>query len=161
MRIGVISDTHIPVRAAHVPKRVLREFEGVDLILHAGDLIALAVLDELRAVAPVQAVWGNMDPPEVRTQLPVRQIVEANGIRVGLIHGEGSPRGLAERVAREFKDDPVQVVVFGHSHTPTIEYRGEVLLFNPGTPTDRVFASSNSVGVLEVADRIVPEIVPL
>jgi len=65
IKIGVISDTHIPLSANKIPDEIFKHFEGVDLILHAGDLIKLSVLDELRKIAPVEAVYGNMDSLKV------------------------------------------------------------------------------------------------
>ncbi|MHB9091726.1 MAG: metallophosphoesterase family protein, partial [Chloroflexota bacterium] len=86
----MVSDTHISVRARHLPAPLLAALRGVDLILHAGDLVALSVLDELATVAPVEAVHGNVDGWEVINALPRTRIVQAGGKRIGLVHGDGA-----------------------------------------------------------------------
>jgi len=153
MKICVLSDTHVPVAAPVLPPDLLRALEGADLVLHAGDILTMSVLDELGAIAPVEAVRGNMDRPDVQQGLPVKKVVEAQGKRIGLIHGTGPSWGLAPRVLREFPD--VDIIVFGHSHHPLSEQREKVLLFNPGSPTDGRFAPYKSYGVIEIMDDTV------
>ena len=153
MKICVLSDTHIPVAAPELPPVVLQAFAGADMILHAGDILELRVLDGLRAIAPVHAVRGNMDRWDTQEALPIQTVVEAGGRRIGLVHGGGPPWGLTGRVLRQFKD--VDIIVFGHSHHALNEQREKVLLFNPGSPTDRRFAPYRSYGVIEIADDTV------
>jgi putative phosphoesterase len=150
LTIGVVSDTHIPAQARSIPDPVKSAFSEVDLILHAGDLTCMEVLDELSALAPVKAVCGNMDDPDVCETLAARRVVEVEGCRIGLMHGSGPPFGLHRRVVRSFRKEGVQVVVFGHSHRPHNEQRPDVLLFNPGSPTDARFAPCRSFGKLLV-----------
>jgi putative phosphoesterase len=159
MKIGVLSDTHIPVSAEELPADLLKALQGADLILHAGDLVELSVLDDLRAIAPVEAVCGNMDRWDARQVLPAKRVVEAQGKRIGLIHGSGAPWSLPRRMLKEF--DSVDIIVFGHSHRPLNERRKDVLLFNPGSPTDTTFAPYPSYGVLEIGDSVRAEIVRL
>lgn len=156
LRIGVISDTHIPARGRSLPAEVFRIFADVDLILHAGDLVTLDVLTELEALAPVCAVYGNVDPPEVRRRLTARRIVEAGRFRIGLCHGDGG-RSAVEVAARAFSG--VDCVVFGHSHQPLCEWRGGVLFFNPGSPTDRRREAHYSVGLLRAGEALTGEII--
>ena len=85
-RIGVLSDTHIPQRGAWLPDAMLRRFEDVELILHAGDLSTLAVLDQLSAYAPVEAVQGNVEQQEVVVALPIKRTLVVGGCEIGLIH---------------------------------------------------------------------------
>ncbi len=146
-KIGVISDTHIPAAAGALPCAVAARFKGVDLILHAGDLVRLSVIDELELIAPVKAVQGNMDVT-IGGVHPLKRIVEVEDARIGLIHGWGAPYDLHMRVRAEFED--VDCIVFGHSHQPFKEYFNGVLMFNPGSPTDRRFAPYNSIGMLTV-----------
>ena len=151
MRIGVISDTHIPERARRLPEKVLQEFKKVDLILHAGDLVELKVLDDLRlSCSQLKAVYGNMDPLEVRGVLAEKEIIKINGYRIGLVHGFGPPARIIESVSSLFKDDAVEAIVFGHSHAPVNEIREGIFYFNPGSPTDRIFAAYNSFGILKL-----------
>lgn len=149
MKIGVISDTHIPKAAPDLPQAVYSNFAGVDMILHAGDFVELGVLRKLETIAPVKAVYGNMDTDEVRNSLPAKEIVNAGGFTIGLIHGRGNPNGLVKLVKSEFKNG-IDVIIFGHSHTPFNEKIGKTLFFNPGSPTDTVFAPYNSIGILEL-----------
>ncbi len=148
-RIGVISDTHIPHAAKALPPEVERHFRGVDLILHAGDLERLQVIDDLELIAPVKAVRGNMDIEHDPNAAPDKRIVEVEDCRIGLIHGWGSSRDLRLRVRREF-DDSVCCIVFGHSHKPFNEFVSGALMFNPGSATDRRSAPNRSLGMLTV-----------
>lgn len=159
MRIGVISDTHIPRTADWLPKRVCDDLKDVDLILHAGDLTEIEVLEKLNKLAPTRAVYGNMDNGVVQSALPLKDIIEVGRFKIGLIHGSGPPFRLIDRIGREF--DGVDVIVFGHSHSPKNEKRANILFFNPGSPTDRVFARYNSFGILEVNDTIEGKIIKL
>lgn len=159
-KIGVLSDTHIPIVANDLPKKVYDGLAGVDMILHAGDLVEIKVLDKLSEIAPVRAVCGNMDDAKVRSRLPNKDIVEIGGVSIGLIHGWGPPSGLVECVSREFKG--VDLIVFGHSHTALIHGKNGVLFFNPGSSTDKIFATYNSYGILEIENKtITPRIIKL
>lgn len=157
MRIGVISDTHIPVASKKIPERALALLKGADLILHAGDILELSVLDELEKIARTEAVRGNMDHASVMESLPSKQVLEIGRFKIALIHGWGPPQGLVERLRKEFTK--VDCVVFGHTHSPLVERINGTLFFNPGSPTDKVFAPYNSLGLLELNDEIKPEII--
>ncbi len=150
--VGVLSDTHIPVVASRLPRDILEilKGEGVSLILHAGDMVVPAVVDDLLEVAPVKAVVGNMDKPSVGEAWPMKDVIPVEDVRIGLIHGWGSPHDLPERVLEAFALERVDCVVFGHSHLPYNEKREGILLFNPGTPTDTRFSSMRTLGILEV-----------
>ena len=160
MKIGVISDTHIPRVASKLPDKIYDAFKNADLILHAGDLVEMAVLDELNKLAETKAVYGNMDVSEVRKSLPEKRIVRAEGFKIGLIHGSGAPFNLINKIKNEFPEK-VDVIVFGHSHSPVNELRDGVLFFNPGSPTDKLFAKYNSYGILTINKEIKGEIVRL
>lgn len=162
MRIGVISDTHIPTSAKELPAIVVDIFRGVDMILHAGDVVAYNVIEALETIAPVTAVCGNMDLFRNQGLLPDRRIVTAEQCRIGLTHGRGTPAGLPERALREFEGENVRAMVFGHSHQALNESRGGVLLFNPGSPTDKRYAPFCSLGMLTVdGDVIKGEIIKI
>ena len=157
-RVILLSDTHIPKVGPALSGDLLRDFQGAELILHAGDLIEMSVLDELRSLAPTKAVVGNMDLPEVASVLPEKIVVEVGGKLIGLIHGWGPPPGIERRVLSRFSG--VDVVVFGHTHKAMVERREGVLLVNPGTPNDRRFSERLSYGVLNVEDgEVEPDIV--
>jgi putative phosphoesterase len=115
---------------------LLGALRAADLILHAGDLSAASVLDELRALGPpVEAVHGNADEPALRAALPREIVVEAGEARIGLVHIPGPAAGREERLVARFPG--CDAIVFGHTHLPVVErYRG-VWLLNPGSPTER------------------------
>jgi len=151
-RIGVISDTHLGnTGEASVFLRHLAEqhFQGVGMILHAGDIVVPDVL-EVFSPTPVYAIRGNMDPAV--PGVPWKRIVEIEGCRIGLVHGWGSRDGLVERVRNEFRHMPLDCLVFGHSHVPMCQWNDGLLLFNPGSATDRRGMPYTSVGVLEIED---------
>ncbi|MEW6202155.1 MAG: metallophosphoesterase family protein [bacterium] len=160
MKIGVISDTHIPHRAKNVPAKVMKLFEGADMILHAGDLVRLDVIDELSALAPVHAVSGNMDEFGGGT-LPDKKVITAGNWRIGLTHGWGAPLGLAQRVKKMFEGEKLDCIVFGHSHSAHLSSDGGVMILNPGSPTDTVFAPYLSVAILYAEEELKGEIIRL
>ncbi len=160
MKIGVIADTHIPDRAKEIPQQILDAFKKVDMIVHAGDLVDLSVLDELKAVCKnVKAVWGNMDPFEARKGLPEKEIINAGNYKIGVIHGYGNPNKLIGLVTQIFKKDNVNLIIFGHSHSALSEKIGNIIYFNPGSPTDKIFALHNSYGIIEINDKIEAKII--
>jgi hypothetical protein len=162
MRIGVISDTHIPERSKEIPKKILEDFKHVDMVIHVGDLTELGVLESLKAVCPkVIAVRGNMDPPEVRKKLPEKEIIEAGKFRIGIMHGYGSPFSLEEHLSADFKNDKIDMIIFGHSHSACNEKKGGIYFFNPGSATDKIFSEYNSYGIIEIADTIEAKIIKL
>ncbi|HEY3313999.1 MAG TPA: metallophosphoesterase family protein [Bacillota bacterium] len=160
VRVGVISDTHIPRRAKALPGWVREAFEGVDLILHAGDLTTLGVLDDLAELAPVEAVAGNVDAMgPAALALPSRRVVEVGGVRIGLTHGHDGPgSSTPERALAAFREEGVAAVVFGHSHQPMNEVVDGVLLFNPGSATDPRWAGEPTVGLLTVHGSAEPRV---
>ena len=149
-RIGVISDTHIPKHAPRVPDAALRHFEDVELILHAGDLSSLAVLDQLSAYAPVEAVQGNVELPEVQAALPIKREIVVGGCAIGLVHILGERKHYARNARREFP--AARVVIFGHSHIPYAEDADGLLLLNPGSATVRRAQPHCTVAILTITD---------
>jgi len=162
MKIGVISDTHISDPSKKIPQKILDEFRRVDMIIHAGDLIDLSVLDALKAICKnVKAVSGNMDPVEVKKRLPEKEILKVGKHKIGVIHGYGPPNNLINYLSDVFKDDKVDLIIFGHSHNAISEKKAGILFFNPGSPTDKIFASYNSFGIIEINDKIEAKIIKL
>jgi putative phosphoesterase len=159
IKIGVISDTHIPVSASSLPAKIKEIFSDVKMILHAGDILKQEIVDELSLIAKTIAVSGNMDYLETRSRFPFKQIVEVGKFRIGLIHGWGPSFGIEERIKREF--DNVDCIVFGHTHRPQCEKIGSILFFNPGSPTDKRFSPYNSVGILKINEQLEGEIIEL
>jgi putative phosphoesterase len=160
MKIGVIADTHIPNRADAIPQEILKSFKEVDMIIHAGDLVELSVLDKLKSACKnVKAVWGNMDSYEVRKKIPEKEILKIGNYTIGIIHGYGHPNKVIELVTKEFKDDFVNVIIFGHLHSGVNEKIGDILYFNPGSPTDKIYSTYNSYGIIEINDKIEARII--
>lgn len=149
IKIGVISDTHIPKQAEQLPKELLDELAKFDFIIHAGDIEDLKTLKALQKINRVIAVSGNMDPKEVKDQLKQKEIINVDHHKIGVIHGWGDPHKIAQTVLAEFKKDGVQCIVFGHSHQAFNEVIDGVLMFNPGSPTDTNYAHFKSYGVIE------------
>jgi len=151
MKIGVIADTHIPVNLATLPAELKTIFKGVDMIIHAGDLVEESVITALKHICPrVEVVAGNMDSGAALAELPKKKTLHIGNITIGVVHGWGGPQDVPETARKEFKR--ADVIVFGHSHQPLNERRGGVLLFNPGSATDTVFAPYQSVGILHIDD---------
>jgi len=152
MTVFVISDTHIPDRASKLPEKFLRAVKKDDFILHAGDLVTLDVLEELKAKATVHAICGNMDSFEVRDLLPKSKIVQVGSLKIGMFHGSGPPEGLTERVYNRFREKP-EVIIFGHSHRPYNKKIGSSLMFNPGSLTGNLMSASGSYGILHTEEK--------
>jgi putative phosphoesterase len=147
VEIAIISDTHMPRGKRRLPDECARLLRRADLIIHAGDLVTLDVLDELRSFGPpVYAVHGNVDEHAVRRALPGRLIVEAAGARLGVVHDAGPARGRLARLRRAFPD--ADAVVFGHSHIALHERDADGFqVFNPGSPTEKRRARAHTMGV--------------
>ncbi|MBV9804561.1 MAG: metallophosphoesterase family protein [Solirubrobacterales bacterium] len=151
MQIAVISDTHLPRGARRLPDACVERLKGADLILHAGDLMTLAVLRELESLGPVVGVHGNVDDAEVRAALPPSASIEAAGATIALIHDAGPARGRLARMRRRFPE--ADAVVFGHSHIPLLEGTSDGFqIFNPGSPTERRRSPSHTMGMARVEE---------
>lgn len=133
----MIADTHVPKRARDLPARVWEEVAAADVVIHAGDWIAVELLDELESrAARLVACWGNNDGPELRARLPERADATLAGVRFTVVHETGAASGREARMSRRYPDS--DVLVFGHSHIPWDTTTGTGLrLLNPGSPTDR------------------------
>ena len=152
----VIADTHMPRRARALPEGLIPHLERADLILHAGDLMDSALLDELAEYAPVRAVRGNLDPPD----LPETLEFVFGGIGVAMIHDSGRRQGRRRRLRRRFPE--ARVVIFGHSHIPFLEDACGLMLLNPGSPTDRRRQLRHTFALLHArAGKVRAEILPL
>ena len=148
-KIGVISDTHIP-EFKQLPPAIWQYFDGVERIIHAGDLSVLAVIAELETIAPVTAVQGNIEEEEVMLELPIKREIMVGNCRIGIVHILGDSHNRARVACQEFPT--ARVVVFGHSHIPWNEDVNGQLLFNPGSATDRRRQPRCSIGLLHVDD---------
>jgi putative phosphoesterase len=149
--VAVISDTHLPRGSRALPERCVELLRGADLIVHAGDIATVAVLDELRRLGPpVHAVHGNVDEPALREALPAELRVDVGEVRLGVVHDAGPAAGRLARLQRRLGD--CDAVVFGHSHIPLHEHDAGAAfqIFNPGSPTDRRRQPRHTMGLARV-----------
>jgi putative phosphoesterase len=169
-RIGIVTDTHIPDRARELPTNLLAKLHGVELILHAGDILQKKIVTELETIAPVLAVQGNRDfVTRYGRSLPLDRVIEIGAIRIGLTHGHGGWRGYLEEkiryhtlgyisqrtVERAYaRFENVQAVVFGHTHRPYNKIYNNVLMFNPGSTGPEFYTTYGSgLGLLTITPQ--------
>jgi len=159
MIIAVLSDTH----SLNIPTPLLERLKTVDLIIHAGDICDLATLKSLKKIAPTKAVQGNMDEGAVKKELPIKEILECAGKKIGITHGHiGDTREALKNAISAFKDDKMDVVIYGHSHQALQSQIGDTLYFNPGSPNDVIKAKFFSYGLIRIeAGKIKAEIVKI
>ena len=157
MRLGVIADTHGLLRP-----EVFDLFEGVDHILHAGDIGPPELLTELEAIAPVTAVYGNTDGWELRDRLPRVAALELDGCRIVVTHGDQFAGPTPEKLHAAYPD--AEIIVYGHTHRPLLATVDVVVtVMNPGGAGPRRFDLPPSVGIMELEPGIPPRarLVPL
>lgn len=153
-RIGVISDTHLAGHDPSLEELTAKHFQGVDFIVHAGDMVTLDVVETLTMLGHrVIAVCGNMDTPEVRSSCPVSRTIAVEEASIGIIHGWGSPNGIRQRIRSSFTG--VDAIIYGHTHEPFCGMEAGIFFFNPGSPTDSRFTSGRSVGIMEVQGKTI------
>jgi uncharacterized protein len=160
--VGLISDTHIPKHAHILPQRVLEIFQKVDYIIHAGDLVELAVVDELEQLAPVLAVHGNMDGMDVAGALPILNTLHVFDWKIGVMHDPDIAFGF-NKMRELIKEHGFDVFVYGHTHVANVKWEDKTLFINPGSPTVPATSMGQlSVGLLKITkETITPEIVDL
>lgn len=171
MKIGVLSDTHIRGEKASLPPSLYQAFKGVDLILHAGDINHMSVLEKLRKKCGLEvlAVAGNTDLFPTYRDLKDEILIERAGFRIGLRHRAGRDRSIRDKendklgpdTLRRFSKKPLDVLVFGHSHCPYNEVYEGVLLFNPGSVSHPRCGPRGTVGILEVGEKVQGRIIEL
>ena len=145
MKLAIVSDTHMPRGPRRLPEDCVKRLKRADLIVHAGDISTLEVLQDLRVYGTVVAVHGNVDDAEVRAELPETAEVDAGGIKLAVIHDAGPRHGRLERMRRRFPQ--AVAVIFGHSHIPLHERAPDGFqIFNPGSPTERRRAPAHTMG---------------
>jgi uncharacterized protein len=162
MRVVALADTHAPRRWKSCPPPVAEQLRRADLILHAGDVCTAAVLDELSGYAPVLAVLGNNDGPDVAEWgAPETLQADLDGLQVAMLHDSGAAPGRLRRLRLRFPD--AGLVVFGHSHIPLDESGDGLRILNPGSPTDRRRQPRGTLAVLtiESAQLVEARIVPV
>lgn len=135
MKIGILSDTHLSAGGI-LPRQVWESLADTEIILHAGDILTEDLLRDLALIAPVYAVLGNCD--RNIEGLPSKRVLCCGKFKIGLTHGHlGAGKDTPDRAYHLFDGDQVDIIVFGHSHIPYQEVRNGVILFNPGSPTQK------------------------
>ncbi len=130
------------------------------MILHAGDLVEKSVLDELKILAPVEAVAGNMDPQSLQKSLGRFKLVKIGNVAIGLLHGDLAGRQVSFSLVKEiFDPEKVSALVFGHLHEPVVKEENGILFFNPGSAVDPRRTPQPSCGLLEVEGRTISGII--
>jgi len=157
--VAVIADTHMPRGARRLPEAVVARLLESDLILHAGDVVGAALLEELAALGPpLHAVHGNMDEAALQRSLPETLVLDAGGLQIAMTHDPGPRAGREDRLRARFPG--CVAVVYGHTHEPQVAQVGETWILNPGSPTERRRSPSHTMLVLEVIDaRISPRLI--
>lgn len=151
MRVVVLSDTHAPRFWKRCPPSVADHLAHAELILHAGDVCTPAVLEELSHFAPVRAVRGNNDGPDVAAWgAPETLEFEVEGLSVAMIHDSGARNGRLNRLRKRFP--AAGLIVFGHSHIPWDEAGPGIRILNPGSPTDKRRQPHGTLALLEISD---------
>jgi putative phosphoesterase len=146
VRLAIISDTHLPRGGSALPAACVEHLRAADAILHAGDFIEAAVLEELEALGPpVHAVRGNVDSASLQARLPLTRIVAAGDAQIAMLHDAGPAGGRLERLRRRFPQ--AQAAIFGHSHIPLLETSRGFTIFNPGSPTERRRSPQHTMGL--------------
>jgi len=162
MRIAVVGDTHLPRFGRALPAALSDGLRGagVELILHVGDFTGAEVPALFEAIAPLEAVAGNNDPPELAARFGRKKILRVGGARLGLVHGDGRNGTTPSRSAAAFAGDRVDAICFGHSHQPLCERRESLWLLNPGSPTDKRRQPRYSYAIVEIArGQVAPRLV--
>lgn len=158
----MLADTHAPRRWRFCPPAVAEQLRGADLILHAGDVCTAATLDELAGYAPVRAVLGNNDGPDVAAWGATGTLeLDLGGLSVAMLHDSGTATRRPARLRRRFP--AADLVVFGHSHIPLNHAENGQRIFNPGSPTDRRRQPRGTIGVLRIehGQLLSAEIIPV
>lgn len=153
-RLIVLADTHVGQRIDRIPEVVARAIESSSIVVHAGDYTNIETVETLKAYGKVfYGVRGNMDDNKIRIDLPESLVFELNGVRFGLVHGDGSPWGLARRVYDRFSDPKPDVLIFGHSHIPLEEKYDDTLVLNPGSVSGNLFSRCGSYIFMELDEK--------
>jgi uncharacterized protein len=158
--VGVLSDSHVN-DSKSLPKKAVDLLEGTDIIVHTGDYTGIGLVNDLKRLGEFQGVHGNMDPQNIKEELPASRILELNGFRIGVTHPSegGSPFGIEKRIKSKFEN--VDAIVFGHTHRPKNEVIEGILFFNPGSISGRSPEIEKTFGILKIDTEIQGEIIKL
>ncbi len=148
-RVAVLGDTHLPRRARDLPASAWEAIGAADMVIHTGDVTEQPLLDRIAALRPLHAVRGNNDA--ALAHLPDALLLDIDGVAVGVVHDADPSRQRRNRLRTRWPE--ARVVVFGHSHITLCDDDGELLLLNPGSPTDRRRMPGFTMAVLHTDRR--------
>ncbi len=132
MQIAIISDTHLKEQSINL-ELLGNQLAGADLVVHAGDYGDYQVMNYFRNRFNFIGVWGNVDDNSIRSCLNEKEIIEVGSLRIGIIHGHGEKKNTQMRAYDAFDNTTLDVIIFGHSHQPSISTKNKVLMLNPGS----------------------------
>jgi len=158
LKIGILSDTHLKRLTDKLEDIYQKYLFDMDIVIHTGDYVSIEVVEFLDR-DNFHGVRGNMDSHEVKQILPDKKVIEAGSHRIGIIHGWGSKDGLEEKIRNEFRD--VDIIVYGHSHSPANHIKDGILFFNPGVAIGYSMSDPHTIGILEIDDIVKSKIVDI
>ena len=137
MKIGIISDTHMSKHFSKLKEFLLKNLKDVDLIIHAGDYTSTEVISLLKEYTDFIGVYGNNDKSKLRSLLTDKHILTLENYRIGICHGDGPKKNTLDNVMDTFKDEKLDIIIFGHSHKACIFTKGKTMYLNPGSCTNK------------------------
>lgn len=150
IKIGIISDTHISKDIDKLKAIIDKHFKEIELIIHAGDYKNKKVIEVLRKRGDFIGVWGNNDNDSIKELVNEKEIVKLKGYKIGIYHGHEGSKSTLDAAYNIFRDDDVDIIIFGHSHQPIIKTKNKVLMLNPGSITSKRKERWFSLIVLEL-----------
>ena len=150
MNIAVIGDTHVKNKLDNLRRFLENNINGFDLIIHVGDILSEEALDLIESFNNTVAVYGNNDKEPIRKRLSEKEILNIENYKIGVFHGSGKGKTTLERAYDAFLGEDIDIILFGHSHSPIIKTYKGILMMNPGSPTSKRREQFYSFGVLNI-----------
>lgn len=150
IKIGILSDTHISKDLDKINELLKKHFCDVDAIIHAGDYKNSKVIELIKQNKKFIGVWGNNDGNAVKELVKEKEVVNINGYKIGIYHGHGENKSTIDKAYDIFKDNKVDIIIFGHSHLPIIKTMNKTVMLNPGSPTSKRKERWYSIIILEL-----------
>lgn len=153
LKIAIISDTHIHKHGDKLETLIKNRLNSVDLIIHAGDYTDIRALTLLQKTKKFLGVWGNNDKTSIREVTKEKEILKVENYKIGIYHGHGMRSTTLDNAYYAFSDDEVDIIIYGHSHQPSISTKKKVLMLNPGSPTSKRKERWYSYIILEICQN--------
>lgn len=153
MKLLIVGDTHLPKKSKSLPQKLLEARKEADKVIHTGDWQTREVYEEFQRGCPLYGVYGNVDDEYLQTALPGSFVWKEEGYSIGLVHGHEGTGSSTEKRVVNFFEEPLDLVLFGHSHIPYLRYHGKTLFVNPGSAVDKRRAPYHSFAWVELTSR--------